>query len=64
MSDPNGVRKILRPGDICIVDRGFRDCVPFLEELEYIVLMPALKGKGPQLTTKEANESGYVTKLK
>lgn len=64
MEDPNGVRTIMREGDVCIVDRGFRDVVPYLESLGYRVLMPALKGKRPNLTTSESNESRYVTKLR
>lgn len=64
MEDPNGIRKIMRKGDVCVVDRGFRDVVPYLEELGFRVLMPALKGKRSNLTTLEANESRFVTKLR
>lgn len=64
MKDPNGVRSLMKAGDICIVDRGFRDVVPYLESLGFHVLMPAMKGKRAQLTTKESNESRFVTKLR
>lgn len=64
MNDPNGIRSIMKSGDVCIVDRGFRDVVPYLESLGFKVLMPALKGKRPNLNTKESNESRYVTKLR
>ena len=50
--------------DILIVDRGFRDAISVLNDLGIHVLMPALKGKRSQLTTKEANDSRYVTKLR
>lgn len=43
--DPTGLRTLMRPGDICIVDRGFRDVVKQLEAMQYQVKMPALKGK-------------------
>ena len=48
MEDPNGLQTLLKPGDICIVDRGFRDVASYLEERGYRVLMPALKGKRNQ----------------
>lgn len=32
MSDSNGIISIMKPGDVCIVDRGFRDAVVFLEQ--------------------------------
>lgn len=64
MEDPNGIRTIMKKGDICIVDRGFRDVVPYLESLGFKVLMPALKRKRPNLSTTESNESRCVTKLR
>lgn len=64
MEDPDGLKLIMKKSDICIVDRGFRDVVPYLEELGFKVLMPALKGKRPNLTALEANESRFVTKLR
>lgn len=64
ISNPNGIACIMEPGDVCIVDRGFRDVVSFLEERGLKVLMPALKGKRPHLTVEEANQSRFVTKLR
>lgn len=64
LGDPNGLITILKKGDVFILDRGFRDVVPFLEEKGFKVLMPALKGKRKQLTCKESNESRLVTKLR
>lgn len=62
LEDPNGITKLLQPGDIFFLDRGFRDVVPYLEDLGYEVLMPALKGKRSQLTTAESNHSRFVYK--
>ncbi|XP_025994034.2 uncharacterized protein LOC113004570 [Solenopsis invicta] len=64
MSDPNGLRSLLRKCDIFILDRGFRDVKQYLEEQGYQVLMPALKGQRSQLTTEESNESRRITKLR
>lgn len=49
-------------GDVILVDRGFRDCVKYLEEKGFAVRTPASLPKGQnQLPTKEANESRLVT---
>jgi len=64
LSDPDGISKLLQPGDIFILDRGFRDVKQFLEEKGFHVLMPALKGNRSQLPTEEANESRCVTKCR
>lgn len=64
LEEPNGLKTLLQPGDICIVDRGFRDVVDFLKEQGYHVLMPALRGKRAQLTVEEANASRFVTKVR
>ncbi|XP_058799408.1 uncharacterized protein LOC131668928 [Phymastichus coffea] len=64
MVDPHSMFQFMKKGDIIIVDRGFRDVVSLLEEKEFIVIMPALKGKRKQLPTKETNESRFVTKLR
>lgn len=34
LDKPNGLQRIMKPGDICIVDRGFRDVVKELKERE------------------------------
>ncbi|KAJ8683762.1 hypothetical protein QAD02_019554 [Eretmocerus hayati] len=64
MEDPNGIRRLLKPGDIFILDRGFRDVKSYLEGLGFVVMMPALKGNQKQLSTVEANESRKVTKCR
>lgn len=51
LKDPNGLRSLMKPGDICIVDRGFRDVKDKLTATGYTVMMPALKGK-PELFRK------------
>lgn len=54
----------LREGDVLMLDRGFRDCVKFIEEKGLQVKMPSLvqksKKKG-QLSTIDANLSRLVT---
>lgn len=57
-------QSLLRPNDVFIVDRGFRDVSSYLTEKGYVVHMPGLKGKRAQLPTIEANESRRVTKLR
>lgn len=64
LADPNGISSILRPGDVFVLDRGFRDVIADLEGEGYTVLMPSFKGKKNQLTTKESNYSRFVTILR
>lgn len=65
MDDPStGLSSLMCPGDIFVLDRGFRDIVPYLETKGFKVLMPALKGNRKQLTCQEANESRFVTKIR
>lgn len=52
----------LIPGDVFLVDRGFRDCKEFLEESGFNVQTPAsLAQNQKQLSTAEANRSRLVT---
>ena len=60
----SSLRSLLKPGDLLIVDRGFRDAVPAMESLGFKVLMPAMKGKRKQVPTEEANASRRVTKVR
>jgi len=64
IQDPNGLYKLLLKGDTFVLDRGFRDIVDDLEKKKFKVLMPALKGKRKQLSTKESNQSRFVTKIR
>ncbi|XP_074109258.1 uncharacterized protein LOC141534017 [Cotesia typhae] len=57
IDNPDSICHLLEPGDAFVVDRGFRDVKGYLEEKNYKVLMPALKGKQNQLTTAESNAS-------
>ncbi|KAF5292242.1 hypothetical protein FQA39_LY14057 [Lamprigera yunnana] len=54
--DPNGLPKLLQPGDVYMLDKDFRDVKNFLESFEYGVLTPALKGNMKQLTAEESND--------
>lgn len=64
IANPAGLGGFLRGGDICFVDRGFRDVKEELRGRNYTVCMPALKGNRKQLTTEEANYSRFVTKIR
>ncbi|CAH2100483.1 unnamed protein product [Euphydryas editha] len=64
IDSPDGICNLLEPGDVFVVDRGFRDVQAHLEDKGYQVLMPALKGKRNQLMTTESNASRYVTKIR
>lgn len=55
----------LDPDDILILDRGFRDSISTIEELNVKHLMPHfLKKKQKQFTTEEGNESRKCTKIR
>lgn len=57
-----GIRNWFREGDIFLVDRGYRDIIPFLDELNFDCKMPASMQLGErQLTTEEANKARIVT---
>ena len=63
--DTESFKKCYRPGDIFIVDRGFRDVIPKLEINGFIVKMPSFIDKNKkQLTTEQANNSRRVTKMR
>ncbi|KAF5299766.1 hypothetical protein FQA39_LY11436 [Lamprigera yunnana] len=59
MSYPNGLTKLLQPGDVFILDR-----LNFLESLGYGALMPALKGNRNQLTAEESNDYRKLAKVR
>lgn len=53
---------ILEQGDVLILDRGFRDSIPALEECGYEGHIPPTKARGSsQLSTDEANKSRLIT---
>lgn len=55
----------LERADVCLVDRGFRDCVEVLKSKQLDVGMPEMiSKKDKQLTTAQANRSRLVTKCR
>lgn len=57
---------ILNAGDVILLDRGFRDCVNYLQSKQFVVKMPEFitKGTHGQLTAKQGNKSRLVTKMR
>lgn len=53
--------QLMKPGDILILNRGCRDIMGYLQ---YSSQYLPLKGKRKQLTTRESNDSHFVTKLR
>ena len=65
MNNKDSARDWLKPGDILVIDRGFRDCLPLLENLGYSTYMPKfLKKNQIQFSTEEANETRITTKIR
>lgn len=61
-SDEGVLNWFLRPGDVFILDRGFRDAMEDLHLFGYEAVMPHSKQKNQdQLTTEQANQSRLVT---
>ena len=59
------IRSFVRPGDLFILDRGFRDSATPLADLDRNYKMPCfLKKKQKQFTTAEGNMSRLVTFLR
>lgn len=55
----------LQEGDVCVVDRGFRDVLDVFEDLGLETKMPSfLKPGMAQHNTEEANQSRLVTKVR
>lgn len=56
------LREYFREGDIFLLDRGFRDSIPLLQNLNYSVHYPLSVEQGEtQMSTINANESRKVT---
>lgn len=51
-------------GDVMVVDRGFRDCVAKLKSRGFDVKIPTCNSSNGQLSTKQANQSRIVTKIR
>ena len=53
----------LKPGDIFLLDRRFRDSLKFIEEKDFVAKMPCFSNTPKSsLTTEQANTSRMVTK--
>ena len=60
-----GTNDWLRPTDILVVDRGFRDCIPLLENLGYKAYMPKFLNKSQKsFSAEEANDTRITTKVR
>ena len=58
------IKQWVKPSDIFVVDRGFRDSLQLLQDLGIQTEIPAFLNKGDkQMTTEEANTSRLVTKV-
>ncbi|KMQ84797.1 vacuolar protein sorting-associated protein 13c [Lasius niger] len=61
--DAGIMRQWFRNGDIFLVDRGFRDVVPWLEKMGINCWMPAILERGQhQFTTEDVNMTRKITK--
>lgn len=63
--DDGTIMSVIRPRDVFLVDRGFRDCVEYLRAKEIDVFMPCCVDKktpNQPLSTEQANQSRRVTK--
>lgn len=60
------LRSLLKPNDIFLLDRGFRDAIEKLnKEYELVTKMPCLiKKESKQLNSYEANSTRFVTKCR
>ena len=58
------IKNWMKPSDIFVVDRGFRDSIDLLEELGMQAEIPAFMKRGEkQMAMEEANASRLVTKV-
>lgn len=67
LANEPAVTEVIQPGDVFVVDRGFRDCIDCIENLDCIVKMPEFVQRNEpnaQLTTMQANRSRLVTKTR
>lgn len=62
--DNNLMEQWLQRGDIFILDQGYRDAIPHLDQIGIIHRMPpALKSGDRQLSTLEVNESRLIKQI-
>lgn len=61
------VKRTMKPGDVFLLDRGFRDCLQDIENMEYVAKTPEfIRGDHPtnQLSHGQGNRSRLVTKTR
>ncbi len=56
--------EVFDPGDVFILDRGFRDVIPILKAEGYDAHMPAFREDKKQLSWEQANSSRLATKCR
>lgn len=66
MNEQGNIFENFRPGDVMVLDRGFRDCVATLQNRNFVVKIPAFTKSSSkrQLTKQQANRSRFVTKTR
>lgn len=63
--DRNNIHQWVQNNDVFVVDRGYRDAVEFLENLQLNVEIPSMLPRNQrQLTTEQANHSRKITKTR
>lgn len=63
MIEQSNIFDKLQPGDVMVVDRGFRDCKEALKKRGFLVKTP--KGsQGNRMTRTDANEARFATKTR
>lgn len=63
LNEPGNIFEELQIGDVMVVDRGFRDCIPALKNLGFIVKVPKGTPDG-QMIRLDANISRLATKTR
>lgn len=61
------VTRMMRPGDVFLLDRGFRDCLEDIENMQYVAKTPEFIRKDhptQQLSDGQGNRSRLVTKTR
>ena len=65
LQNDRNLRAIFQENDVFLVDRGFRDAIPYLTGQGFDVHMPALISQGSkQLNWEDANRTRFVTKVR
>ena len=65
LTNSENINDWLQPNDLLIVDRGFRYCLQFLENLGLKTKMSAVLNKAEKVfSAQEANEGRFITKIR